>query len=129
MATIDLRTEAIQILSALSEESLPVAVGLLTALKNHKPLEKNALLSIYPWARHLSDAERDEFFAEWSDATKQATSCGDASIVDEVIEAWQETAEILADSEMMADIRDAEKQIEKGEVASWDAVKQRLHIK
>lgn len=40
MTTLDLRTEARQILDGLSEESLTVAVGLLTALKNHQPLKE-----------------------------------------------------------------------------------------
>jgi hypothetical protein len=40
MATIDLRTEAKQILDGLSDESLTVAVNLLTALKNNQPPEQ-----------------------------------------------------------------------------------------
>ncbi|MCZ6676840.1 MAG: DUF6247 family protein [Candidatus Poribacteria bacterium] len=129
MATIDLRTEAKQILDGLSEESLTVAFGLLKALQNQKLPNRADLLSVYPWARYLSDEERDEFFAELSDATKGARKSGDWSIVDEVIDAWRETAEILGDEETMADIVEAEKQIDKGEVVSWDVVKQRLHIR
>ncbi len=49
--------------------------------------------------------------------------------MDEAIDAWRETAEIVGDEETMADIAEAEKQIEKGKVASWDVVKQRLHIR
>lgn len=129
MTTVDLRAEAKQILDGLSEESLTVIVGLLQALKNQKPPQRADLLSVYPWARHLSDEECDEFFDELSDATKQARESGDGLIVDEVIDAWRETAEILGDEETMADLAFAEKQIEKGEIVSWDAVKQRLHIR
>ena len=128
MATVDLRTESIHILSGLSEESLPIAFGLLTALKNQKLLRRVDLVSVYPWARHLSDEEQNDFFSELSDATKLARTSGDFSAVDETIDAWRETAEILGDAETMTDIANAEAEIEKGEVASWDAVKQRLGI-
>ena len=37
MATVDLRTEAKQILDGLSEKRLTVAFDLLKALKNHRP--------------------------------------------------------------------------------------------
>ena len=89
-----------------------------TSFKNQERPEQADLLSIYPWARYLSAAERDEFLNELSNATA----------VDEVIDAWRETAEILADSEMMVDIAESEKQIADGEEVSWDKVKQRLNI-
>ena len=89
-----------------------------TSFKNRERLKQADLLSIYPWARHLSAAERDEFLNELSNAT----------VVDEVVNAWRETAEILADPETMADIAESEKQIEDGEEVSWDKVKQRLNI-
>ena len=38
MASIDLRTEAKQIVDGLSDETLSIAVGLLTALKAQKPI-------------------------------------------------------------------------------------------
>ena len=53
----------------------------------------------------------------------------EGDLTDEEIDAWRQTAEILGDEETMADIAEAEKQIEKGEVASWDVVKQRLHTR
>lgn len=45
MTTVDLRTEAKQILDGLSEESLTVAFGLLKALQNQKPQKRTALLA------------------------------------------------------------------------------------
>ena len=129
MASIDLRTEAKQIVDGLSDETLSIAVGLLTALKAQKPMERVDLLTVYPWARHLADSERDEFCDELASATKQARISGDWSTVDEAIDAWRQTTEILGDEETMADIAEAEKQIEKGEVVPWDVVKQQLHIR
>ena len=76
------------------------------------------VLSIYPWVRHFSAEECDEFLDELSNATD----------VDEVLDAWRETAEILADPETMADIAESEKQIADGEGVSWHKVKQRLNI-
>ena len=89
-----------------------------TSFKNREQLKQTDLLSIYPWARYLSTAERADFLDELSNTT----------VVDEVVNAWRETAEILADSETMADITESEKQIADGEEVSWDKVKQRLNI-
>ena len=128
MTTVDLRTEARQILDGLSEANLPVAVSLLTALKKQEAPKRTELLAVYPWARSLSDEERDEFFSDLSQATTHAHQNGDGSIVEEVIFARKETAEIVADPEMMADIASAEVDIEKGKVVHWDQVKRKLHI-
>lgn len=89
-----------------------------TSFKNREQPKQTDLLSIYPWMRHLSTAERDEFLNELSSAID----------VDEVLNAWRETAEISADPETMADIAESEKQIVDGEEVSWDKVKRRLNI-
>ena len=88
-------------------------------LRNQERPEREDLLLTYPWACHLSAAECDEFLNELSNATA----------VDEVIDAWRETAEILADLETMTDIAESEKQIADGEEVSWDKVKRRLNIR
>ena len=120
MATVDLRTEAKQILDKLSDESLEVVISLLSSLKNRECPKRNDLLSIYPWVQHLSDAECNEFFEELSNAAQD-----NGTGVDEVINAWRETAEILSDPDTMADIAESEKQLANGEGVSWDRVKQR----
>ena len=124
MATVDLRTEAKQILDKLSDESLGVVVKLLISLKDRECPKRTDLLSIYPWVKYLSDAECDEFFEELSNAAKD-NSTG----VDEVVNAWRETAEILSDPDTMADIAESEKQLANGGEVSWDRVKQRLNIR
>ncbi len=120
MATVDLRTEAKQILDKLSDESLGVVISLLSSLKDRERPKRTDLLAIYPWVQYLSDAECDEFFEELSNAAKD-----NGAGVDEVIDAWRETAEILADPDTMADIAESEKQIANSEGVSWDRVKQR----
>ncbi len=124
MATVDLRTEAKQILDKLSDESLGVVVSLLSSLKDRECPKRADLLSIYPWVQYLSDAECDEFFEELSNAAKD-----NGTGVDEVVNAWRETAEILSDPEIMADIAESEKQIANGEGVSWDRMKERLNIR
>ncbi len=124
MATVDLRTEAKQILDELSDESLGVVVSLLSSLKDRECPKRADLLSIYPWVRYLSDAECDEFFEELSNAAKD-----NGTGVDEVVNAWRETAEILSDPETMTDIAESERQIANGEGVSWDREKQRLNIR
>ncbi len=123
MATVDLRTEAKQILDEFSDDRLAVVVNLLTSLKNRARPKRTDLLSIYPWVHSLSDAECDEFFDELSSAIK-----GNGAVVDDVLNAWRETAEILADQETVADIAESEKQLANCEEISWDRVKQRLNI-
>ena len=117
MATVDLRVEAKQILDGLSDESLEVVVSLLSSLKNQECPKRTDLLAIYPWVQYLSDAECDEFFEELSNAAKD-----NGAGVDEVINAWRETAEILSDRKTMADIAESEK---NSEGISWEKVKQR----
>ena len=118
MATVDLRTEAKQILDKLSDESLEVVISLLSSLKKRECPKRTDLLSIYPWVQYLSDAECNEFFEELSNAAKD-----NGTGVDEVVNAWRETAEILAD------LAESKRQIANGEGVSWDRVKQRLNIK
>ncbi len=119
MVTVDLRKEARQILDGLSDESLEVVVKLLSSLKDRECPKRTDLLSIYPWVRYLSDAECNEFFEELSNAAKD-----NGTGVDEVVNAWRETAEILAAPDTMADIAESEKQLANGEGVSWDRVKQ-----
>lgn len=122
MATVDLRTEAKQILDKLSDESLEVVISLLSSLKDRECPKRADLLSIYPWVQHLSDTECDEFFEELLNAAKD-----NGTGFDEVVNAWRETAEIFADPDTMADLAESEKQIANGEGVSWDRVKQRLN--
>ena len=117
MATVDLRKEAKQILDKLSDESLEVVISLLSSLKNKECPKRTDLLSIYPWVRYLSDAECDEFFEELSNAAKD-----NGAGVDEVIDFWRETAEILADPDTMADLAESEKQLANSEEVSWNRV-------
>ena len=106
MATFNLRTEAKQIIDGLPDETLSVAVGLLTALKDQKPLQRADLLAVYPWARHFSDVGQDKFFDELTSATKQARTSGDWSKVDHVIEVWSDNAAFLSGDEAMVGVDD-----------------------
>lgn len=109
-----------QMLDGLSDENLGVVISLLSSLKNRECPKRTDLLSIYLWVQYLSDAECDEFFEELSSAAKD-----NGAGVDEVVNAWRETAEILSDPDTMADIAESEKQLANGEEVSWDRVKQR----
>ena len=123
MATVVLRMEAKQILDKLSDESLEVVISLLSSLKNRECPKLTDLSSIYPWVQYLSDAECDEFFEELSNVAQD-----NGTGVDEVVNAWRETAEILADPDTMADIAESEKQLANSEGGSWDRVKERNMI-
>ena len=92
MATVDLRKEEKQMLDKLSDESLGVVISLLSSLKNQECPKRTDLLSIYPWVQYLSDAECDDFFEELSNAAQD-----NGTGVDDVVNAWRETAEILSE--------------------------------
>ena len=123
-APIHNKEVAKQILDKLSDESLEVVISLLSSLKNRECPKRTDLLSIYPWVQCLSDEECDKFFEELSSATKD-----NGAGVDEVVNAWRETAEILADPDTIADLAESEKQIANGNGVSWDRVKERLNIR
>lgn len=42
-------------------------------------------------------------------------------------DSWQETMEIMSDPELMKDIKEAEKEYERGEYITWEEMKKELH--
>lgn len=82
----------------------------------------------HDWVKCFTDGEREELLEELIGSIAAASSSGDWSQVQEVIDAWEETAEILADEQLMAEIREAEEQSESGEIISWETAKKKLGL-
>jgi len=62
-----------------------------------------AVADVFPWARHLSAAERTDFAAELTAALSDAAELGIDAIAREVIAGWRATARIKADKKLYAD--------------------------
>ncbi len=65
-------------------------------------LAVQVLPSVFPWVRHLSEEERQEFAAEWMDVLGAAGDLDNGAAVDGVVAAWRYTAEIISDPELYA---------------------------
>lgn len=84
---------------------------------------------VYPWVANLSQKDKEEFFAELLHAINVALSSGDVENLRETIEAWQETAEVLANKELMAVIKESEEEISIGTTIPCKEAKAKLGTK
>ena len=125
------REQIEKIIEDLPEEQLKIALGFLGGLGSGRLRRQKQvrLRSVYPWIKYLSTSEIEEFMKELLEAIRDSTTNGDWRQVEEVIDCWQETAEILSNKEIMQEISEAETQIEKGNTIPWKEVKRRLNTK
>jgi hypothetical protein len=82
------------------DENLVTASRMFAALARSESgarVVKSALGEVFPWARHLSDAERAEFTAELIAALSDAAELTIDRNAREVIAGWRATARIKAD--------------------------------
>ena len=128
MGTPDIRAEVKKALDELPDERLTIALELLNGLRNQEPLARTHMTAVYPWMQALSEADRAEFLTELLYATKQASLSGNWGLLEEVIDAWQETAAILADADLVTRLQETQAEIQQGKTSPWNEVKQRLHI-
>ncbi len=57
---------------------------------------------VFPWLKHLSSEQIEEFYADFFNALERTLQTKDWSILEQLIERWQATAEILADASLSA---------------------------
>ncbi|HYK26962.1 MAG TPA: hypothetical protein VEV61_03260 [Streptosporangiaceae bacterium] len=82
------------------DENLLTASRLFTALSRNEAgarVVATALTEVFPWTRHLSDAERSDFAGELVDALSDAAELVIDSNAHEVVAGWRATARIKAD--------------------------------
>ncbi|WP_206663648.1 hypothetical protein [Prescottella subtropica] len=75
--------------------------GLRALLQCDEPISE-ALPAVFPWMAVLSHEETQEFEAELVGTLRAADSLDDPAAAVQVIEAWQHTAEVVADPELTA---------------------------
>lgn len=96
-----------------------LAISLLDYLENPDLSDTR-----HSWVDCFADWEKKEFSAELRDAL----SGEDWSEAQEVIECWEETAEIVSDKELLSGIQKSLEEIRRGETTSWEDVKKDLNL-
>jgi hypothetical protein len=87
------------------DENLLTASRMFTALaRSDRGAQAivEAIAEVFPWVRHLSEAERPEFAAELTEALSDAAELGIDVTAREVIAGWRATARIKADKDLYA---------------------------
>jgi len=75
--------------------------------------------SIFPWLRYLKPEHKVQFYTDLFIALGQALREKNWRRVEEVLESWEATAEVLADPELTAWLSEP---VENGEWEDWDDV-------
>ena len=100
-----------------------MALNLLSYLRSPDTSDER-----YSWVNCFADWEKNEFIQELQIAIENGLSTGDWSEVQEIIECWVETAEIISDEELLAGIKESLEEISRGETTSWEDVKKDLDL-
>ncbi|QVQ51978.1 hypothetical protein J4H86_25110 [Spiractinospora alimapuensis] len=85
------------------DETVDVAARFLVALSQSAEGElmvRRAFPDVFPWVRHLSDAELGEFASDLISATRDAAELDVHAALHRIIIEWRATARILADPEL-----------------------------
>jgi hypothetical protein len=82
------------------------ATRMLTAMARREPGSMELLLDIlpdaFPWVRFLPEADVHAFAVELVDTMRAADSLGNTASVAQMLIAWQHTAEVYSDPELLA---------------------------
>ncbi|MBT2230120.1 hypothetical protein [Nonomuraea sp. NEAU-A123] len=64
--------------------------------------DEGALAVVFPWVRHLSDVERQEFVRDIVDSTRDVVNLDVYATLHRITAEWRATARILADPALAA---------------------------
>lgn len=85
---------------------MSAATRMLAAMARREPGSMELLLDIlpdaFPWVRFLPEADVHAFAVELVDTMRAADSVGNSASVAQLLIAWQHTAEIHSDPELLA---------------------------
>ena len=82
----------------------------------------------FSWISVFTKKDKEQLKSELYDAISKAIQTNNWAIVEDVIDSWQETAEIMSNRKMMRSIRKSMKESELGEVSKWEDVQKRLKL-
>ncbi len=97
--------------------------SLLATTGKKQPDEDN-----FSWLSIFTKKDKEQFKSELYDAISKAIQTDNWLAVEEIIDSWRETAEIMSDKKMMRNIRKSVKESELGEVSRWEDVQKRLKL-
>lgn len=129
MNVVDYKAEAKKVLDTLPDDKIRVALHLLEYLESLDTREGSRAGVLHDWIECFTDREKEELLQKLLGSIESASSSGDWTQVKEIIESWEETAEILSDEQLMAEIREAEEEIKRGESISWEEAKRKLNLR
>lgn len=112
-------TTAEQVIVGTQSVSLPQAHGQISLF---------TLPQSFVWLKHFSAEEIAEFFTELFEALNQSQQNGDWSLVVEVIESWQETANIKADPIVTDGVQQGLAELAAGQEVSWTTLRAELGL-
>ncbi len=126
MNAIDYKIEAKKVLDILPDDKTRAAFNLLEYLRGLEVRDQLGASALRNWVECLTDRDKEEFLEELLESIENASSNGNWSQITELVECWEETAEILSDKQLMAGIREAQEEIARGETISWEEVSDSL---
>ncbi len=85
--------------------------------------ERYDISRVFPWLKHLSPADTAEFYADFFSALEQAIPEKNWTILEQTIESWQATAEVLADAELTTILTETSS---SDDLEDWDDVEANL---
>jgi len=129
MKVVDYKAEAKKLLDALPDGKIRIAFSLLEYLRSLDAREERKADASYNWIQSFTDHEKEELLEELLESIESASSSGDWSQVQKVVESWEETAEVLSDEQLTAEIEEAEEEIKRGETIGWEEAKKKLNLR
>lgn len=82
----------------------------------------------FSWLSVFTKKDKEQFKSELYDAISKAIQTNNWLAVKNIIDSWQETAEIMSDKKMMRNIRKSMRESELGEVSRWEDIQKRLKL-
>ena len=113
-------------MSAVTVEQ--VIVGKMALPQAHGQISMFAPPQSFVWLKHFSAEEIAEFFAELLDALHHSQYNADWSVVTDVIESWKATANVKADSTIVADVDQGLTELKDGQGMSWTELRSELGL-
>ena len=105
-----------------------VIVGKMPLPKTSGQISLFALPQGFAWLSHFSAEEIAQFLSELLTALNQSQQSGDWAFVSDVIEAWKATANIKADSGVVAGVEQGLSELSAGQGVSWMELREELDL-
>ena len=105
-----------------------VIVGKMTLPQVNGQISLFAPPQSFAWLKHFSAEEIAEFFTELLDALNRSQFNGDWSFVNDVVESWKATANIKADSTVVAEVDQGLTELADGQGISWTELRGELGL-